>query len=327
LETAIALVAHKSGLPGFDRRACGELVYYGGGMTADRVANYIALQGDNMVVGRWLGASALGFYGRAYQLLAAPADLLGQVLDTVLFPAIAAVQNEQRRLATAYRLGATLIALLTLPISMAMFVLAPELVHVLLGPSWKEVTLPFQILALGLLFRTGYKISDSLVRATGAVYSGAWRQGVYAALVLMGAWVGQHWGISGVALAVVGAIMVKFILMAQLSLRLTSMSWRTYLTAHLRPLLLAAAVFVELSVVATLMRQWGLGPILVLLVAGLVVLLTMALLLRLTPWLLLAEDGQWMWQTLMPFIPQRLTVLRMFRKRPQQDPGGETRLR
>src|SRR6184192_2233383 len=61
-----------------DRAALGELMYYGGGFTASKIANYFALQVDNLVVGRWLGAAALGFYGRAYELMAGPPHLLGR---------------------------------------------------------------------------------------------------------------------------------------------------------------------------------------------------------------------------------------------------------
>ncbi|HEY4673724.1 MAG TPA: lipopolysaccharide biosynthesis protein, partial [Nitrososphaerales archaeon] len=101
--------------PQIDRDALKELMYFGGGFTIYRIFNYFALEGDNLVVGRWLGTGALGLYGRAYQLMAMPAGLYGQVVDSVLFPVIAKMQNETERLATAYRRGVALTALLVLP--------------------------------------------------------------------------------------------------------------------------------------------------------------------------------------------------------------------
>ncbi len=97
--------------------------------------NYFALQGDNLVVGRWLGVSALGLYGRAYNLMTISVNVLGQVLDKVLFSAMAKVQNEPERLVTAYRRGTALIGLTILPISVVSYILAPELINVLLGPA------------------------------------------------------------------------------------------------------------------------------------------------------------------------------------------------
>ena len=83
-----------------------------------------------------------------------------------------------------------------------------------------------------LLLRTSYKLSDSISRATGAVYRRAWRQAVYAGLVLSGAWTGQHWGVIGVAVGVFAALAVNFILMAELSLRIARLSWREFWRAH-----------------------------------------------------------------------------------------------
>ena len=62
---------------------------YGVGQSMSRVGIILANQGDNLVVGRWLGAVPLGTYSRAYQLMAVPAGLLGDVLDKVLFPTMA----------------------------------------------------------------------------------------------------------------------------------------------------------------------------------------------------------------------------------------------
>src|SRR3989442_682732 len=118
--------------------------------------------------------------------MAAPATLVGQVLDDVLFPAMAQIQSERQRVAVAYRRCVAGVALLTLPLSALALVLAPEIVRVLLGPRWADVTAPFRVLVLGTLFRTSYKISDSLTRALGAVYRRAWRQWSYAALVFGG---------------------------------------------------------------------------------------------------------------------------------------------
>src|SRR5204862_423933 len=163
-----------------DRAALGELMYYGGGFTASKIANYFALQVDNLVVGRWLGAAALGFYGRAYELMAGPPHLLGDAVDRVLFPAMASIQTDTRRLADAYRRGVALMGLIMLPASLVLFIVAPELILAMLGPRWTAVVTPFQILALGMFLRTSYRISDVTARATAAVYHRAWRQLVYA---------------------------------------------------------------------------------------------------------------------------------------------------
>jgi PST family polysaccharide transporter len=278
-------------------------MYFGGGFTAARIGNYLGVQGDNLVVGRWLGAEALGIYGRAYQLMASPAMLVGQILDRVLFPAMAKVQDSADRLRAAYRRGVALIALVMLPLSAVLYVLAPEVVHLLLGPAWAGAIVPFQIFSLGLLFRTSYKMSDSLARATGAVYRRAWRQWVYALLVIGGAGLGAAWGLAGVAACVLAAIAVNFFLMAQLSLGLAGMGWRSFLAAHVPAGTLALILGLEIWGAAAVLRSWHLGSLAVLAASGAVLVLSALVLLRLLPQVVLGEDGLWMLKTLAAYLP------------------------
>src|SRR5256885_5550822 len=95
-------------------------------------------------------------------------------------------------------------------------------------------------LPICMFLRTSYRISDVTARATAAVYHRAWRQLVYALCVLTGAWFGKTWGIAGVAAGVVGALAVNFFLMADLGLRLTRQTWRSFWDAHAPALALAA---------------------------------------------------------------------------------------
>ena len=311
LKTVILLIVqpHPKGLM-LERRALTDLMYFGGGFTAARIGNYIAGQVDNLVVGRWLGPEALGIYGRAHQLMTAPANFFGQVLDRVLFPAMVKIQDHSQRLTVAYRRGVALIALVMLPASAVLFVLAPELIHVLLGPQWHGVIAPFQVFAVGMILRTSYKMSDSMARATGAVYRRAWRQSIYAVLVAAGAWAGLRWGLSGVALGVLVAIAVNFFLMAQLSVSVAGISWGSILGAHRPAFVLTAILGLLTWGVRAPLRNWNISAPLILLAAGYVALVTTLLLVRFAPRLVLGADGLWMLQTLGSYLPVKLDPFR-----------------
>jgi PST family polysaccharide transporter len=302
LKTVLLLVMRPHPVwPLLERRACAELLSFGGGFTASRLSNYLAGQGEHLVIGRCLGAVALGVYGRAYQLMAGPAVLFGNVLDRVLFPTMVHVQDQPKRLAEAYRRGTALIALVILPVSALVVALAPEVVRILLGREWDAVILPLQILGVGMLFRTGCKISDSLVRATGAVYRRTWRQTAYAAAVVVGAWIGHPWGVEGVSFAILVTLAVNFFLMAELALRLASMSWRTFAAAHVHGFSLAALVGVPVALTAEVLRSWQMSPLLILVLA----LLTVppaVLIAACLPELFLGADGRWMLRKLRGFL-------------------------
>jgi O-antigen/teichoic acid export membrane protein len=286
-----------------ERRAINDLLYFGGGFTLARIGNYIAGQGDKLVAGRWLGAQALGLYVHAYQLITAPATLVGLVLDRVLFPTMALVQREPARLARAYRSGVAVCALIILPASVVVAIVASEIVLVLLGPAWAGVVMPLRILALGMLFRTSYKLSDSVARATGAVYARAWRQAVYAGAVVAGSWVGQFWGLGGMAFGVLGAITANFALMAHLSLRLTGMRWSEYGAAHLPAIALSSAIGAGVWVLAGWLRELQVSPGMLLVDVAVFASAASLLLCCWLPGLFLGQDARSLLRTLASLAP------------------------
>lgn len=242
------------------------LLFFGGGYTLGWWANFVARQGDNVVVGRWLGAEQLGLYTRAYSLMRQPATLFGQVVNKVLFPAMAAVQHDRRRLRSSYLRAAAVVAIVVLPFSAVAMVLSPEIITVVLGPEWLALRPAFDVMVYGMLFRTSYKLGDSLATATGHVYQRAARQILYAVVVIGGALVGQRWGIVGVAWALLVALGVNFGAMAGLSLRLTGASWYDYAAVHLPGAILGVASGIAAAAVALPLR--GSAPDLVVLLAG-----------------------------------------------------------
>ncbi len=275
---------------GYDLNAFKELIYFGGGMTLAKIGNYLATQGDNLVVGRTLGPTALGIYGRAYQFMVMPASLFGNALDKSLFPAMTKVQDDKPRLAKAYLTGVRVIALVAIPLSILIIFLAPEIVMILLGPAWTDSILPLQILACSLLFRMSYKMSDSLARATGAVYRRAWRQIIYAGCVLTGSYIGQFWGLYGVACGVALALIVNFLMMAHLSLQLTNARWSNILKAHTSGLILGIISAIMGYSVVNLCRAYSIPDFLTLIITAIGSISTLLFILIYFPHFIIDED-------------------------------------
>ena len=284
-----------------------ELLSFSGAHCLGALGNYAATEGDFFVVVTWLGVTALGFYERAYKLMAMPAIFVGQVLDDVLFPAMAQIQSERELVAKAYRRCVAAVALFALPLTALVLILAPDIVAVLLGPKWSAVVLPFRILAVGTLFRASYKLSDTLNRAIGAVYGRAWREWAYATAVVGGSIAGQRWGLGGVAVAVLLALAANFLLTAQLGTRLVSLRWADYFRAHAAGLRVAAVVAVPALAVATAARTVnGIPPLVVLVVTvGAASAVVVPLLLVRPAWLL-GPDGHYLMRQTASFLRRRM---------------------
>jgi PST family polysaccharide transporter len=292
-----------------------ELMEFGIGQSAARLGMIGANQADNLVVGRWLGAVPLGEYSRAFQLVSVPATLLGDVVDKVLFPTMARVQHDPRRLASAYLEGTALLALVTLPVGVVAAVLAPELVAVAFGSRWSGIVPPFQVLALGMTFRTCHRISDSLSRATGRVYKRAWRQGLYAGLVFLGALIGHAWGLTGVAVGVLCALFVNYVMMAQLSLEVVQISWARFFLVQLPAVRLALVIGAATFAGTAAARTLGLPSLAGLATGMLAALLSAVLAAWLAPRLALGEHGVRTRDTLRAMLVARL--------RPAGAPGSQ----
>ena len=293
-----------------DRKALGELLSFGSGFTLGQIFNRFASTSDNLIVGATLGDRAVGLYGRAYQLMVLPSQYFGQVLDQVLFTAMSKKQDEPKILGAVYRRGIVAIALVVMPLSAFLFFLAPEFIHVLLGrrQNWDAVILPFKIFAFTMLFRTSYKMGDSLCRSSGIVFQRALRQFIFAALVIAGTWIGHYQGIVGVTVGVSIAIALNFLSMAQLSLRVTEMKWSTFFMVHVPALVLTAVTALETWLVADMFRSFTWPDLAVLVGAVGVVGVTLLVLIWVLPRFFLGEDGLWFLKTVSVYFPKPIRV-------------------
>jgi O-antigen/teichoic acid export membrane protein len=312
IRTTILLGASPSFLTGRPTwRSFVELMEYGVGQSITRMGVILANQADNLVVGRWLGPVSLGIYSRAYQLMQVPTGLVADVLDKVLFPTMARVQDDPSRLASAYLRSTAALVLVMLPIGVVAAVLAPELVAVAFGDRWHALVPPFQVLALGMMLRSGIRMSDSLARATGRVYRRAWRQWLYAGLVFLGAWLGLRWGVTGVAVGVLAALFTNYLMMAQLSLSVIHVTWSEFAHAQSAGLRLTLIVGLTTAAAAAAARHFAFPPLAGLAVGCVAAAGAAGLMVSLAPTVALGTNGMRMRDTLRAYLVTRLRPARL----------------
>lgn len=200
-------------LPLVARAETRDLIGFSVGMSLTSTANYFARQGDYFVVGRLMSASSLGFYSRAYSLMQLPLTFFGRALSRVLFPAASRVQDDPERFRRAYLATFSISVAVSLPISLAVAVLAPEIILTLYGEKWAATVPLLQTLALFGVFRMSYNTAAAFVRARGQSYRLLLSQVIYGGMVVGGSWwAGTVAGLQGVAWAVGGAIFAMWLL-------------------------------------------------------------------------------------------------------------------
>lgn len=106
---------------------------------------------DFLLVGRLLGSSALGFYSMAWDLLRFIPDRLSRVAGRVTLPAFCRLQDDDQRLAKAYRDFFSYLCRFVIPIVACASIAAPELIGFIYGPKWVPAATQMRLLAPGLI--------------------------------------------------------------------------------------------------------------------------------------------------------------------------------
>jgi O-antigen/teichoic acid export membrane protein len=180
---------------------------------------------------------------------------VGQAFERVLFPALSQKQDDFAALRKGLLSTLEISALVALPMSVGMYFLCPEIVLVLFGDGWRPVIPVLGVLSCGVFFRAAYKCSDVLIRSKGDVYAYAARQACYTGVIVGGSLVGALMnGLQGVAYAVVGGVVVNYVLMTRLAGQLARVSLRELLLCHLPGIWVSAWVGAFLILALPLLR-------------------------------------------------------------------------
>jgi polysaccharide transporter, PST family len=115
----------------------GTLLAFGGYTAAYGLINYFARNLDNVLVGHFWGATALGYYSRAYFLMTLPGLLIMGVLSGTLIPAMASFRKEPATMEGAYLHAIRLITVLGCAFAVGLAVTAPEVIEIVYGAKWR----------------------------------------------------------------------------------------------------------------------------------------------------------------------------------------------
>jgi len=137
----------------FNRVIAREFIRFGAMVGLATIAGTLALQFDNFLVGSLVSVETLGFYDRAYRIAQWPTLLVSSVLTRPAFYAYAKLQDDAARLTKTFTMTSWLITTLALPLALAIFASAPDLVRLLYGERWLPSALFLRFLVVYSLLR------------------------------------------------------------------------------------------------------------------------------------------------------------------------------
>lgn len=273
-------------IPGPPRRKCGvlSLLHFGWMSSCSNLMVFLAWNADNILLGRFWGADALGLYGRAYQLATLPIHQLNGAISGVAFSALARIQNDPDRLAASFLRGFSIIVSLTVPVTICCALFADEIVVVLLGAKWIEAAPIFRLLAPTALAFALVNPLSWLVMSTGRIGRALSMTTATTPVVILGIVLGLSHGPTGVALGYSSAMVLLVLPIVAWSKHGTSITWADLLKATRQPLL-AGLVAGAVGLIGKILLGGMLAPLPYLVVgAGLV--------LGVYGWVLLIAMGQ-----------------------------------
>lgn len=264
LTLIVLLAAMRPRLARPDRAELSELLRFSRGVVGFTSLNVLTRNADDVIVGRFLGERALGYYGLCYRILTMPLGLVGDLFATVAQPRLARLVDDRAALGSQLAGLMGHVATLTTPICLGAALAGAELLEVVFGEAWLPALRPFQLLALcgiatapGRLLGLCYTIS----RDTGRLARWAL---MTTPVILIGFLVGLPWGVTGVAASVTITFSALFPFSAVYAGRTLGLSPGELMAESARGIGRGFVAALPLALTCIVLRRWGSAPALVL---------------------------------------------------------------
>jgi O-antigen/teichoic acid export membrane protein len=134
--------------PRFSLAASGDLFTFSKWLFAGNMVTFLQNRSSDFVLGRTLGASALGLYSISYEIATLPSSELVAPLNRAALPGYAQVAHDLADLREAFLSVIGMIALVALPVGVGLASVASPAVRLLLGEQWLGAIPLIQILAV-----------------------------------------------------------------------------------------------------------------------------------------------------------------------------------
>jgi O-antigen/teichoic acid export membrane protein len=213
------------------------MLRFGGTATLNGLVVYIAYNFEKVLLGRFWGADALGFYGRAYQLINIPTENINSSIGAVAFAALARLQDDPTRLKNYFLKGYSLVLAMTLPITIAFGLFADDIILIVLGPKWQDAAVIFRLLAPTVLIFALINPFSWLLYSVGLVGRSLKIALVIAPLVIVAYVIGLPYGPKGVAVAYSAVMTLWLVPHIMWCIHGTTVLLRDVLMAVYRPML------------------------------------------------------------------------------------------
>lgn len=194
----------------FNLKAIQSLMNFGGWVFLTSLVAMAGNYGLRIAISRELGADGLGLYFIAVQLAYLPNEIASEAVGAVAFPLFARLQSNISQATRAFRALFSGLAAVLYPVCGLLIVLAPTLIHDILGPSWAGTEDVIRVLSLVVMIGIFGDVAVSVFKGFGQPYRITLLEVIQSSITITFVWVlTRRFGLVGSALAWLPAILLS----------------------------------------------------------------------------------------------------------------------
>jgi PST family polysaccharide transporter len=208
----VLLITQSRWVPGWlqKRVSIRPFLRYGWNILVAQLLTYAGRNADSFIIGIRSGATDLGLYDRAFQILMMPLNQLSTPISRVAVPVLSRLQDEEARFTAFLLRGQTIFLTILIPFFLVAAALAQPLVPVVLGDQWSASASLFQILAVAGVARAAGNATYWVALSRGLTGLSMRLALISTPLLIAAIGVGAVWGVTGVAVGVAATSVVMW---------------------------------------------------------------------------------------------------------------------
>jgi len=242
-------------MPSFSFKNTGRFVGFGGSIILQRLVHQIYTSADVFILGRAFDTATVGVYSVALEVATMPLRKITTIVNELAFAGFSRIQDDKEKIAGYLEKAFRFLLLFGLPIYAGMSSVAPEMVAVILGPTWNQAVLPLQLLSLVVPLRLFADPLHEVLNGIGQQRLSSQCMLAIAAVVIAALLLGVPYGVYGICIAWLISMPAAFVFLIMRSAPHTGLGVGRFLRM-LAPSM-TACVFMYLAVLITgMLLSW-----------------------------------------------------------------------
>ncbi|MBD8070889.1 teichuronic acid biosynthesis protein TuaB [Bacillus sp. PS06] len=238
----------------FKLSECKDILSFGFYQLLSRLVNRIGANIDLILIGRFMGAEALGIYHLAYQIVTIPVLKINPIVTRVAFPVFAKNQHSNSVLNEGFLHMTKILSFISFPLLVGLIAVADEFILFVFGEKWTAAVPILQIMAIVGILRVLMNPNGSIILAKGkaniAFYWDAVVLLLYGGSLLIAVTTNQ---LEIVAWTYVIVSILNFIFGRWLLAWLIQLEWSRYLKTIVVPFVLSVVIAIFAYVIKEMM--------------------------------------------------------------------------